>query len=114
MAALIVTIVLYGGALALLIGWIVLSVYRVLTGRTKGRSFAGAAIRVLIVVVGAGAAVVGVYVGLPMAVGATPTVMALWAPDVAVMFWVLLGAVFLTAAPLVVSQVVGYRKFRRS
>ncbi|WP_338890433.1 serine hydrolase domain-containing protein [Rhodococcus sovatensis] len=101
------------GALALLIGWIVLSVYRVLTGRTKESSFAGAAIRVLIVVVGAGVTVIGVYVGVPMLVGATPTVMALWAPDVAVMFWVLLGAVCLTATLLVVSQVVGYGKSRR-
>ncbi len=102
------------GVLALLSGWIVWSVYPALTGRATERSFAGAAIRVLIIAVVAGAAVVGVYLGVPILVGATPTVMALWAPDVALMFWVLLGAVFLTAALLVVSQVVGYRKSRRS
>jgi len=49
---------------------------------------------------------------VPSLVGASLSVMWLWAPDVTLVFWVLLGTVFLATALVVANEVVNYKRFR--
>jgi hypothetical protein len=96
--------------LVALIAWVTTLLF---TGRTKERSISGAAVRILITSVLGGAVLIGAYIGLPSLVGTTLPIMWLWAPDVALVSWILLGVVFLAAALVVAKEVAGCRRSRR-
>ncbi|AYJ50563.1 serine hydrolase domain-containing protein [Rhodococcus sp. P1Y] len=97
---------------ALLVVLIVWVTTRLFTGRTRERSLAGAAVRIVITALLGGAVLFGAYIGVPMLVGASLSVMWLWAPDVTLVFWILLGTVFLASALVVTNEVVNYSRFR--
>lgn len=98
------------GVLVAVITWVTA---RMLTGRTKERSLAGTSVRILITAILGGAVLLGALIGVPSVAGASLPVMWLWAPDIALAFWILLGTVFLVAALLVTNEVVNYSKLRR-
>ncbi|WP_241257535.1 beta-lactamase family protein [Rhodococcus sp. KRD162] len=83
---------------------------RLFTGQVRRRSLGGAAARIAITTVLGGAVLIGSYIGVPSLVGASLPVMALWAPDVTLAFWILLGTVFLASALVVTDQVVNFSR----
>lgn len=102
------------GIVTLVVASIVWTTIRLVKGRVKERSLAGAVVRIVATVALGGLVLVGAYLGVPALVGPSLPVMAVWAPDVTLMFWILLGVVFVAAALLVANLAVGYRKSGRS
>lgn len=100
------------GLVAVLVGLIAWVTTRLFTGRTKERSLAGAAVRILAAALVGGVLLFGAYIGVPSLVGASLSVMWLWAPDVTLSFWILLGTVFLSTALVVTHEIVNYSRFR--
>lgn len=100
------------GLVVVLVGLIVWVTVRLFTGRTKEKTLTGAAIRSLVVAIVGGVLLVGAYIGVPSLVGASLSVMWLWAPDVTLSFWILLASVFLATALVVANEIVGYSRFR--
>lgn len=101
-------------AVAVLLAIVVWVTVRLFTGQVRQRSLGGAALRIAVTTVLGGSVVIGAYVGVPSIVGASLSVMALWAPDVTLAFWVLLGTVFLASALVVADQVVNYSRIRQT
>ncbi|MGV8874685.1 MAG: serine hydrolase domain-containing protein [Rhodococcus sp. (in: high G+C Gram-positive bacteria)] len=101
-------------AVAVLLAIIVWVTIRLFTGQVRPRTLGGAAIRIAITTVLGGSVLIGAYIGVPAVVGASLSVMELWAPDVTLAFWILLGTVFLASALVVTDQVVNYSRTRRT
>lgn len=75
-------------------GVIVWTLIRLFTGRTRTRSPRNSAVRIAIIFVAGGAVLIGVVAGVPTITGASLPTMWRWAPDVTLLLWTLLGAVF--------------------
>lgn len=101
-------------AVAVLLAIVVWVTVRLFTGQVRQRSLGGAALRIAITTVLGGSVLIGAYIGVPSIVGASLSVMALWAPDVTLAFWILLGTVFLASALAVADQVVNYSRVRQT
>ncbi|MGB6073093.1 MAG: serine hydrolase [Rhodococcus sp. (in: high G+C Gram-positive bacteria)] len=101
-------------AVAVLLAIVVWVTVRLFTGQVRQRSLGGAALRIAITTVLGGSVLIGAYIGVPSIVGASLSVMALWAPDVTLAFWILLGTVFLASALVVADQVVNYSRIRQT
>ncbi|WP_230596723.1 serine hydrolase domain-containing protein [Rhodococcoides fascians] len=101
-------------AVAVLLAIVVWVTVRLFTGQVRQRSLGGAALRIAITTVLGGSVLIGAYIGVPTIVGASLSVMALWAPDVTLAFWILLGTVFLASALVVTDQVVNYGRIRQT
>ena len=95
--------------LVAVIAWVITGLF---TGKTRERSLVGAGVRIAIAALVGGAVLFGAFIGVPSLVGASLSVMWLWAPDVTLVFWVLLGTVFLATALVVANEVVNYKRFR--
>lgn len=111
MATLVLGVLL--GVVAVLIAVIVWTIVRMCTGRVKTRSRRATVVRVVCAVVIGATVLASVYLAVTAFVGASPSVMALWAPDVTLLFWILLGAVLLASAAVVAESIVACRGFRR-
>lgn len=85
---------------------------RIVSGKTPPRTTRGAVVRGSIAVSAGMAAAVAVLLGLSASTGAKLSVAVRWAPDVAVLVWMLLGAIVVFALLDVVGQVVGCRHAR--
>lgn len=83
---------------------------RLFTRKTPERSLVGAGVRIAIAAVVGVAVLFGAFIGVPSLTGASLSVMRLWAPDVTLVFWILLGAVVLTTVLVIAKQVVGYKR----
>ncbi len=95
--------------LVAVIAWVTM---RLFTGRTRERSLLGAGVRILTTTILGGVVFLGAFFGVPSILGASMPVLWLWAPDVTLVFWILLAAAFMTAAIVVVNEVVNYSRLR--
>nr|WP_296779142.1 serine hydrolase domain-containing protein [Rhodococcus sp. (in: high G+C Gram-positive bacteria)] len=90
-----------------LIGWVT---SRLFSGAIKARSFAGAMVRIITTALLCALVVVGSIAAVPSIVGADLSALGLWAPDIALTFWILLAAVIAASVLVVTKEVVGYRR----
>lgn len=88
--------------LVALLGWVVIELVRRSPPRRTTR---GTLTRVLLVTLVGAALLVGGLLGVPAVVGVPFGVAALWAPDVALLFWLTMGLVFLVTAVTVAREI---------
>ncbi|MDQ1200795.1 hypothetical protein [Rhodococcus sp. SORGH_AS_0303] len=104
------------GALAAIIATLVVGIgvhaVRIVSGRTPQRTRGVAVVRGVVAVGVGTAAAVAVLFGLSTSTGAGLSVAGRWAPDVALLVWVLLVAIAAAAVVDVLGQVVGCRRVR--
>ncbi|KQU29434.1 MULTISPECIES: serine hydrolase domain-containing protein [unclassified Rhodococcus (in: high G+C Gram-positive bacteria)] len=104
------------GALAAIIATLVVGIgvhaVRIVSGRMPQRTRGVAVVRGVVAVGVGTAAAVAVLFGLSSSTGAGLSVAGRWAPDVALLVWVLLVAIAAAAVVDVLGQVVGCRRVR--
>lgn len=97
------------GATGVLIAATTWPAFRLFSGRSRRISRRGVTVPVLAAAVIGGALLLGAVVVVPSIVGASLPVMWLWAPDVTLAFWILLGTVFLSTAVIIAGEIASYR-----